>query len=413
MTERPRVALIASTRYPIRQPFAGGLEAHVCHLTRALASRGYRVSLFAAAGSDPGLKCRTLDVRPLNLSEAARRDVSMPPAAFMADHHAYLSLMLWLAGPGSREFDVIHNHSLHYLPVAMAPALSTPMLTTVHTPPTPWLESAIGASTGHGTRFAAVSQHTAAAWENLTGDITVVPNGIHTGQWPLGPGGPSLVWFGRITPEKAPHLAIAAAQQACRPLILAGPVVDRKYFLSHIQPHLHGDIRYAGHLDHERLAYLVGHAAAALVTPSWDEPYGLVVAEAMSCGTPVVAFDLGGIPELISTSSGRLVAAGDVTAMADAIPDAISLPRTKVRAHAIRHCSADATVTSYTDLYRQMTEDFAGRQDDRLLHSPPGFRTSGEGDEHLRADAPPGDRPHVTGCSRTTPVFNGHEPATR
>lgn len=70
MTEPLRVALIASTRHPIRQPFAGGLEAHVCHLTRALASRGYRVSLFAAAGSDPGLNCQTLDVRPLHLSDA-------------------------------------------------------------------------------------------------------------------------------------------------------------------------------------------------------------------------------------------------------------------------------------------------------------------------------------------------------
>lgn len=413
MTEQPRVALIASTRYPIRQPFAGGLEAHVCHLTRALASRGYRVSLFAAAGSDPGLKCRTLDVRPLNLSEAARRDVSMPPASFMADHHAYLSLMLWLAGPGSQEFDVIHNHSLHYLPVAMASALSTPMLTTVHTPPTPWLESAIGASTGQGARFVAVSRHTAAAWKNLTGDITVVPNGIHTDQWPLGPGGHSLVWFGRITPEKAPHLAIAAAQQACRPLVLAGPIADRKYFVSHIQPHLHGDVRYAGHLDHERLADLVGHAAAALVTPTWDEPYGLVVAEAMSCGTPVVAFDLGGIPELISTSSGRLVAAGDVTAMAGAVPAAAGLSRKKVREHAIRRCSADAMVTAYTDLYRKMMDDFAGRQDDRVLHSPPGFRTSGAGHQYLRPDAPPGDSHHITGCSRTAPVFDGHEAAAR
>ncbi|OBB93072.1 glycosyl transferase family 1 [Mycobacterium sp. 852002-40037_SCH5390672] len=361
MTEQLRVALIASTRYPIRQPFAGGLEAHVCHLARALASSGYRVSLFAASGSDPGLGCQMLDVRPLNLSDAARHDVSMPPATFMADHHAYLSFMLWLAGPGSQEFDVIHNHSLHYLPVAMASALSTPMLTTVHTPPTPWLESAIGACTGRRSRFAAVSRHTAAAWRNLIGDIAVVPNGVHTGQWPLGPGGPSLVWFGRITPEKAPHLAIAAARRTGRPLVLAGPISDQKYFLTHVKPQLQGDVRYAGHLDHECLAHLVGHAAAALVTPTWDEPYGLVVAEAMSCGTPVVAFARGGIPELISTSSGRLVVTGDITAMAEAISTAVRLPREQVREHAIRHCSADAMVTAYTDLYRQMIDDSAGK----------------------------------------------------
>lgn len=361
MTEPLRVALIASTRYPIRQPFAGGLEAHVCHLARALASSGYRVSLFAASGSDPGLRCRMLDVRPLNLSDAARRDVSMPPAAFMADHHAYLSFMLWLAGPGSQEFDVIHNHSLHYLPVAMASTLSTPMLTTVHTPPTPWLESAIGASIGQRTRFAAVSQHTAAAWRDLIGDIAVVPNGVHTGQWPLGPGGPYLVWFGRITPEKAPHLAMAVARRSRRRLVLAGPISDQKYYLTHIEPHLDDDVTYAGHLNHKRLAYLVGHAAVALVTPTWDEPYGLVVAEAMACGTPVVAFARGGIPELIESSSGRLVVAGDIAAMADAISAAVRLPRKQVREHAIRHCSADAMVTAYTSLYRQLIHDSAAR----------------------------------------------------
>ncbi|RAV00340.1 glycosyltransferase family 4 protein [Mycobacterium colombiense] len=409
MTAPLRVALIASTRHPIREPFAGGLEAHVCQLTRALASRGHQVSLFAAAGSDPGLECQTLAVRTLDLSETARNDVSMTPAAFMADHHAYLSLMVWLADPGSQEFDVIHNHSLHYLPVAMAPALSTPMLTTVHTPPTPWLESAIGASMGRGSRFAAVSRHTAAAWEKVTGDITAIPNGIDTREWPLGPGGPDLVWFGRITPEKAPHLAIAVAQRACRPLVLAGPISDRRYFAEQVHPQLRGDIRYAGHLEHSRLARLVGHAAAALVTPTWDEPYGLVVAEAMSCGTPVVAFARGGIPEFLSSSSGRLVVAGDVAAMADAISTAIRLPRKQVREHAIRHCSAEAMVTAYTDFYRQMIDESAGRSHDRVLHPPPRFRASGPGHEYLRPDAAPGGGHHLIEHSRAASVFDDHE----
>jgi glycosyltransferase involved in cell wall biosynthesis len=409
MTEPLRVALIASNRFPIRQPFAGGLEAHVCHLARALAAGGYQVSLFAATGSDPGLSCRTIDVRPFDLSDTARRDVSMPSVAFMADHHAYLSLMLWLAGAGCDEFDVVHNHSLHYLPVAMAPALPIPMLTTVHTPPTPWLESAIGASTGRGTRFAAVSQHTAAAWRNATGDIAVVPNGIDTNQWPLGPGGPSLVWFGRITPEKAPHLAIAAAQHAHRPLVLAGPISDWQYFSEWVEPHLEGDVRYEGHLDHKHLARLVGHAAAALVTPTWDEPYGLVVAEAMSCGTPVVAFARGGVPELIGRASGRLVAAGDVTAMAEAISAAVRLPRGQVREHAVRYCSSAAMVTAYTNLYRQLIDESADGPDDRLLHSPPRFRASGAGRQRLRTAASSGDSLDVTGCSRTPSLFGDRE----
>ena len=409
MTQSLRVALIASNRFPIRQPFAGGLEAHVFALARGLAARGHRVSLFAAPDSDPALDCRTLDVRPLGLSEAARRDVSMPSGTFMADHHAYLSLMLWMAGPGAAEFDVIHNHSLHYLPVAMASALSTPMLTTVHTPPTPWLESAIDASDHQHARFAAVSRHTAKSWQHIAGHVTVVPNGIDTQQWPLGPGGPILVWFGRITPEKAPHLAIAAARRSGRPLVLAGPICDQDYFAGQVAPLLQDDIRYAGHLDHDRLARLVGTAGAALVTPTWDEPYGLVVAEAMACGTPVVAFARGGIPELITEESGRLVDADDTDAMAAAITEAVCLPRGPVREHAVAHCSSTAMVAAYCGLYSQMIEESTDGSHDRLLHSPSRFRPPGTGQQHLRPDAISGDRADFTRYHRAAPVFSNRE----
>ena len=155
-----RVALIASNRFPRCQPFAGGLEAHVWHLTRALVERGHEVSLFAGSGSDLSLECAALTVRELMLSAAAQADPSASPAAFMADHHAYLNLMVQLADPRSG-FDIVHNHSLHHLPVAMAPMLGTPMLTTLHTPPTPWLESALDVTGSAGTRLAAVSRHTA------------------------------------------------------------------------------------------------------------------------------------------------------------------------------------------------------------------------------------------------------------
>lgn len=409
MTAPLHVALIASNRFPIRQPFAGGLEAHVFQLARGLAAGGCRVSLFAAPGSDTALQCRSLDLRPLGLSEAARGDVSMPAPAFMADHHAYLSLMMWLAGPGKDEFDVIHNHSLHYLPVAMASMLPAPMLTTVHTPPTPWLESAIDAANGDCGRFAAVSHHTAASWRHTIGRVTVVPNGIDTAQWPLGAGGPDLVWFGRITPEKAPHLAIAAARRSGRRLTLAGPISDPRYFTERVAPELDDGVRYAGHLDHDQLADLVGAAAAALVTPAWDEPYGLVVAEAMACGTPVVAFARGGIPELVDDNVGRLVAADDVPAMADAVAAAVRLPRKQVRDHAVRRCSSKAMVSAYCDVYRHMIDDSTGRSDDRLLHPPPRFRTSGAGGQYLRPNAVSGDGADIAGYRSATPLFGDHE----
>jgi glycosyltransferase involved in cell wall biosynthesis len=357
-----RIVLIGSSRFPIRQPFPGGLEAHVWHLARALAGRGHQVSLFAAPGSDPGSGCGMLAVRHLALSDAARRDAGMPAATFMAEHHAYLTLMLQLARSGAEHFDLIHNHSLHHLPVAMAPTLPIPMLTTLHTPPTPWLESALDAAAGPATRLAAVSRHTAAAWQHAADEIAVVPNGIDTHRWPMGPGGSHLVWFGRITPEKGTHVAIAAARRAGMPLVLAGPVSDPKYFAEKVAPQLGDEVRYAGHLSQNELAFLVGTAAAALVTPMWDEPYGLVVAEAMACGTPVVAFDRGGIPELIGPHAGRLVPPGDVTALAAAIPEVIRLSRHRVHEHASRRCSSKATLNGYLALYRKMFQDAQGRK---------------------------------------------------
>jgi len=149
-----RVALIASNRFPVRQPFAGGLEAHVWHLARALTERGHEVSLFAGSGSDLSLDCAELTVRELTLSAAARADPSASPLAFMADHHAYLNLMMHLADPHNG-FNIVHNHSLHHLPVAMASMLATPMITTLHTPPTPWLESALDVAGSVGTRLTA------------------------------------------------------------------------------------------------------------------------------------------------------------------------------------------------------------------------------------------------------------------
>ncbi|NGP06134.1 glycosyltransferase [Rhodococcus sp. 14C212] len=356
MIDRPlRIALIASHRFPVAQPFAGGLEAHVWHLTRALGAEGHRVTLFAATGSDVTLPASFLEVRTFTPSPAARSDVSMPPETFLDAHHAYLSLMLELAGPLAGSFDVIHNHSLHYLPPAMAATLRTPMLTTLHTPPTPWLESALAVPGGGPAHFAAVSRHTAAAWAHaVAAPITVVPNGVDLATWPPGSGGPSLIWFGRLVPEKGAHLAIEAARRAGTHVRLAGPVSDEDYFTRHIAPHLGDGVTYLGHLPQQELATAVGRSAATLVTPQWDEPYGLVVAESLACGTPVVAFARGGIPEVLDRRSGRLVAPGDVAALAAAVPHAVRLSRRDARRRAETFCSERTMVDSYLGLYRRL-----------------------------------------------------------
>lgn len=348
-----RVAIIADRRHPVAEPFAGGLEAHVWHLATALRARGHRVTLFAGAESDPAIATHTLRPAVLELSPSARLDSSMPEEMWMQDHHAYLELMLRLAGDLAGSFDVVHNHSLHFLPVAMSSIVAAPMVTTLHTPPTPWLESAIRAGATHGMRFIAVSAHTARAWEPIVPGVGVIANGVDWRRWAVGDGGDELIWFGRITAEKAPHLAMAAARAAGIRLRLAGPVHDPPYFASQVEPGLGAHAVYLGHLDQATLAREVGRSAVSLVTPCWDEPYGLVVAEALACGTPVVAFDRGGVPEIITAECGEVVPADDVEALAAAALRARLLSRTACVRRARTSCDLDRMVDEYVWLYEQ------------------------------------------------------------
>lgn len=350
-----RIAVIGSSRHPIAEPFAGGLESHVWHLSRELDARGHDVTLFAAPGSDPTSTGGAVAMEALDLSVAAAADSSMRPRQWVDEHHAYLSLMLRLVATGADEFDLVHNHSLHYLPIAMAPALRTPMISTLHTPPTPWLESAMqSVRTDEAGTFVAVSRHTARAWRHRCDGAEVIPNGIDTTAWTPGPGGDDLVWFGRITPEKGLHLAIEVARLAGRRLLIAGPVCDQAYFDDSIVKHLGDDVRYLGHLRQGDLDSVVGRAAACLVTPLWDEPYGLVVAESLACGTPVIAFARGGIPEVLDADCGLLVEPGDVTAMARGVGEVAQLSRRAARRRAVEHCSIQTMVDRYVDLFGRL-----------------------------------------------------------
>ncbi len=289
-----------------------------------------------------------LDVPAYRPSRAARADVGAPPHVWMQEHHAYLSLMMRLVRDGAEEFDVILNNSLHHLPVAMAPTLPIPVVTILHTPPVPWLESAIGVAGGAGT-FVAVSAAMSRAWVHAVRTVTIL-NGVDPARWAAGPGGPDAVWSGRIAPEKAPHEAMDAARRGDRDIVLAGPIMDEDYFDAEIRPRLDGRARYAGHLGQQDLASLVGTSGVALVTPTWDEPFGLVAAEAMFCGTPVAGYARGGLPEIVTPETGRLAAAHDSLALARALDEAADLDRRVVRAHADAALGLDRMVDEYERL---------------------------------------------------------------
>jgi Glycosyltransferase len=345
-----RIAIIAHLKYAISEPFAGGLEMHTHMLARSLRQRGHAVTLFASLSSDAVLGveaiCEQTSLLETGIAEA--NDV-----VFFREHHAYLRLMTELR---SRNFEVIHNNSLHYLPVSMADTLAAPMVTTLHTPPFCWLESGIRLNRSR-MHYVAVSDATARMWSHVVKTDEVIPNGIDLAHFPfrsVPECEPYLVWYGRIVPEKGLDFAIDAARRTGLPLRIAGPVSDPGYFKEKISPRLGEHAVYVGHLDHGALARLVGGAVAALCTPRWEEPYGLVVAEALACGTPVAAFRRGGVPALLDEHCGALAEPDNVDALAAAARIAATRHRAACRARAERHCNAQTMVDAYEALYRKL-----------------------------------------------------------
>ncbi|MES1984265.1 MAG: glycosyltransferase [Pseudomonadota bacterium] len=345
-----QIGIIAHLKHPIAEPFAGGLEMHTHLLARSLRERGHGVTVFASSKSEAtlGLEAICTETAIASVGTAEATDI-----AFFKEHHAYLSLMNDLR---HRDFDIIHNNSLHYLPVSMADSLPMPMVTTLHTPPFCWLESGIRLCTAQNNAFIGVSQSVADLWSHVRPIDGVILNGIdlngfafHAEADPEG----YLVWYGRIVPEKGLHLAIEAARRIGLPLKIAGPILDEAYFEAKIAPALGVNAVHVGHLDHRDLSRLVGGARAFLCTPMWDEPYGLVVAEALACGVPVAAFARGAIPEILDATCGVLATPDNVGSLARAGLRALSLDRRACRARAVRMCNAERMVDDYEALYQR------------------------------------------------------------
>ncbi|GGK81006.1 glycosyltransferase family 4 protein [Mangrovihabitans endophyticus] len=330
-----RVALLGPIAWRTPPVHYGPWELITSLLAEGLTERGVDVTLFATL--DSLTKAELDGVVPAGYEEDPRIDGRVWEAIHVA--HALRR---------SAEFDLVHNH-LDWLPLAFSEHCRAPMLTTVHGFSGPAILPAYARSR---SSFVSISDSDRAPELDYVGTVY---HGVDFGGLPFDPrGGDDLVAFGRIHPDKGTHVAIEIARRAGRRLILCGIVQDRRYFAERVEPHIDDDrVVYHGSVGPEQRARVLGGAAALLHPISFAEPFGLSVVEAMACGTPVVAYRKGSMPEVVDEGiTGHLVDTVDQAVAAVARVGGIDRQRCRQRAR--DRFGADRMVEDYLSIYRKL-----------------------------------------------------------
>jgi glycosyltransferase involved in cell wall biosynthesis len=238
----------------------------------------------------------------------------------------------------------------------MANRIDTPLVHTLHGPFTPDT-AAFYARHGHKATLVGISQAQLASAPPELGPIDSIPNPIDVGAWPLQERKSDyLLWIGRMTPEKGPHRAIAAARAVDVPLVLAGVIQpgQQAFFDREVAPHIDGDrVRFVGEVGGAAKRSLFARARGLLMPIRWDEPFGMVVVEALACGTPVIAFPEGAVRELIiHGKTGFLV--DSERAMADAVGRLPRIVARDCRAWVSQHCDVEVVAAAYERIFRSV-----------------------------------------------------------
>jgi len=337
---RVRLAVLGPISWRTPPRHYGAWETVVSNLVEGLVGRGHDVTLFATADSRTGARLEAVVPRPYS------EDETLDPKVWEYLHISH-------AMERAAEFDLLHNN-YDFMPLTYSRLISTPVLTTVH-----------GFSLDHfrlvyrayrHTYFVSISD---ADRDPHLSYVRTVYNGIRLDDFTFSPTpGDSLVFIGRIHPDKGVHLAVDLARRAGLRLTIAGIIQDQEYFDVKIRPYLGGLVEFIGPVGPPERDRLFREARASLHLTTIPERFGLAMAESMATGTPVIGIDLGSVREVIEDGVTGFVVA-DLEGALAALDRLDSIDRAACRRRVEDRFSVDAMVEGYIEVYRAILGDEA------------------------------------------------------
>jgi glycosyltransferase involved in cell wall biosynthesis len=331
-----KIAVLAPVAWRTPPRHYGPWEQMASNLTEGLVKNGLEVTLFATGDS---ITAGNLDsVIEVGYEEERNQDAKVVECL-------HISNLMEKAG----DFDIIHNH-YDFLPLSYSGLINTPLITTIHGFSS---EKILRVYQKYNDLSNYVSISNANRHSSLN-YLATVYNGLETEGFDFNAQPEDyLLFFGRIHPDKGTAEAIQIALKTKKRLIIAGIIQNSEYFREKVEPFLNENIEFIGSAGPEQRNKLLRNALALLHPISFDEPFGLSVAEAMLCGTPVIAFNRGSMPELIvDGQTGFLV--DNVDEAAESVSEVSRLDRLACRNWAMENFSQEKMVEDYIALYHQI-----------------------------------------------------------
>ncbi len=330
-----KVAILSPVAWRTPPRHYGPWEQVASTIAEGLVKKGHEVSLFATADSETEGKLDAV----IDRGYEEDRDQDAKVAECL-----HISNLMEKAA----EFDIIHNH-FDFLPLTYSRLIATPVITTIHGFSS---EKIVPVYRKYNSSSAYISISNADRMPGLE-YLATIYHGIQSERFKyVEQAGKYLLSFGRIHPHKGTHEAILIAKASGKALLIAGIIQDRAYFEEKVEPYLNEQIEFIGEAGPEKRNELLGNALALLHPISFNEPFGLSVAEAMMCGTPVIAFNRGSMPELIrNAETGFLVHSVDEAI--EAVGQLGSVDRSRCRSWAMEQFSQERMVEDYIRAYEQ------------------------------------------------------------